>query len=136
MILLDDGVFVILAHSFDSTRGRLIVLCIEQTQNSDAGSMTFSSKTGSYSQRSSPFREIGGSTAELPSSGSLCSSPDDNSCDGVKLEESEAWHLRSVCSSIFSGMVLAVCPYLEHYFLASAGNSVSFKFFIFLLLSK
>jgi hypothetical protein len=33
-------------------------------QNSDAPSVTCSSKTGSYSQQSSPFREIGGSVAE------------------------------------------------------------------------
>lgn len=110
---------------FNSTKGRLIVLCLEQVQNSDTGSTTFSSKTLSFSQRSSPFREMGGYSAEQLSSGSLCSSPDDNSCDGIKLEESEARHLRLTYATTWQGMVLAVCPYLDHYFLASAGNSVS-----------
>ena len=110
---------------FNSTSGRLIVLCLEHTQNSDTGSATFSSRTFSYSQRSSPFHEIGGCSAEQLSSGSICSSPDDDSSDGIKLEESEAWHLRLTYSTIWPGMVLAVCPYLDRYFLASAGNSVS-----------
>ncbi|CAN4109295.1 unnamed protein product [Withania somnifera] len=70
-------------------------LCLEQMQNSDSGSIAFSLRAGSSSQRTSPFREIGGYAAEQLSSCSLCSSPDDNSCDGIKLEESEAWHLKS-----------------------------------------
>ncbi|KAM7505591.1 hypothetical protein LguiB_004495 [Lonicera macranthoides] len=107
-----------------STRGRLIVLCLEHRQNSDSGSMSFCSKTGSSSQRTSPFREIVGYAAEQLSSSSLCSSPDDNnSCDGIKLEETEAWNLRLAYSTIWPGMVLAVCPYLDRYFLASAGNA-------------
>lgn len=95
----------------ESTRGRLVVLCLEHIQNSDTGSMT---------QRSSP---IGSYAAEQLSCSSICSSPDDNSCDGVKLEETEAWHLRLAFSTIWPGMIIAVCPYLDRYFLASAGNS-------------
>lgn len=109
----------------NSTKGRLIVLCLEHAQNSDSGSMTFSSKAGSSSQRASPFREIVGYATEQLSSSSLCSSPDDTSCDGIKLEETEAWQLRLAYSVTWPGMVLAICPYLERYFLASAGNSVS-----------
>lgn len=104
---------------FCSTKGRLVVLCLEHRQNSDTGSMT---------QRSSP---IGSLAAEQLSGSSLCSSPDDNSCDGVKLEETEAWHLRLAFSTIWPGNVIAVCPYLDRYFLASAGNSVSDKIFMF-----
>ncbi|XP_057486313.1 uncharacterized protein LOC130772478 isoform X5 [Actinidia eriantha] len=77
-----------------STKGRLIVLCLENMHNSDSGSMTFYSKAGSSSQQTSPFHEIVGYAAEQLSSSSLCSSPDDNSCDGIKLEETESWHLR------------------------------------------
>ncbi|KAI3471505.1 hypothetical protein Pfo_028155 [Paulownia fortunei] len=88
-----------------------LFLCLEHMQNSDSGSVT---------QRNSP---VGGYAAEQLSSSSLCSSPDDNSCDGVKLEETEAWHLRLAYSTIWPGMVVAVCPYLDRYFLASAGNS-------------
>lgn len=94
-------------------------------QNSDSASMTFCSKAGSSSQRTSPFREIVGYAAEQLSSSSLCSSPDDNSIEGIKLEETESWHLRLACATIWPGMVLAVCPYLDRYFLASAGDAVS-----------
>ncbi|XP_042053736.1 probable splicing factor 3B subunit 3 [Salvia splendens] len=95
----------------ESTKGRLVVLCLEHLQNSDTGSMT---------QRSSP---IGSHAAEQLSCSSICSSPDDNSSDGVKLEETEAWHLRLAYSAVWPGLVTAVCPYLDRYFLASAGNS-------------
>ncbi|GFP84151.1 DNA damage-binding protein 1 [Phtheirospermum japonicum] len=92
----------------ESTKGRLVVLGLEHTFNSDSGSVT---------------QPIGGYAAEQLSSSSLCSSPDDNSCDGIKLEEAEAWHLRVAYATIWPGMVIAVCPYLDRYFLASAGNS-------------
>ncbi|KAL4578245.1 hypothetical protein LXL04_014365 [Taraxacum kok-saghyz] len=94
----------------ESTKGRLIVLCLEHKQNSDSGSMTFYSKGG----RSSPF-----------SSSSICSSPDpddNNSCDGIKLEETEAWNLRLAYATSMRGIVLAICSYLDCYFLASAGS--------------
>lgn len=110
---------------FDSTKGRLIVLCFEHLQNSDSGSITFCSKAGSASQRTSPFCEVVGYATEQLSSSSLDSSPDDTSCDGVKLEETEAWQLRLAYSTTWQGMVLAICPYLDRYFLASAGNNVS-----------
>lgn len=104
-------------------------------QNSDTGSITFCSKAGSASQRTSPFREIVGYATEQLSSSSLCSSPDDTSCDGVKLEETEAWQLRLAYSTTWPGMVLAICSYLNRYFLASAGNSVSCEIlFLFLCL--
>ncbi|KAL8463769.1 hypothetical protein ACS0TY_033641 [Phlomoides rotata] len=106
---LSPGPAIMPSGEAESTKGRLVVLCLEHVQNSDTGSMT---------QRNSP---IGSYAAEQLSSSSLCSSPDDNSCDGVKLEETEAWHLRLAYSTIWPGMVIAVCPYLDRYFLASAG---------------
>ena len=117
---------------FNSTKGRLIVLCLEHVQNSDSGSITFCSKAGSTSQRTSPFREIVGYATEQLSSSSLCSSPDDTSCDGVKLEETESWQLRLAYSTTWPGMVLAICTYLDRYFLASAGNYVSCYVLFFL----
>ncbi|XP_010257605.1 PREDICTED: splicing factor 3B subunit 3 [Nelumbo nucifera] len=108
----------------ESTKGRLLVLCLEHFQNSDSSSLVFCSKPGSSSQLTSPFREIVGYATEQLSSSSLCSSPDDNSCDGVKLEETEAWQLRLAYQTPLAGMVLAVCPYLERYFLAAAGNTL------------
>ncbi|XP_034692691.1 pre-mRNA-splicing factor prp12 isoform X1 [Vitis riparia] len=125
---LSSGPAMMPSGEAESTKGRLIVLCLEHMQNSDSGSMTFCSKAGSSSQRTSPFREIVGYAAEQLSGSSLCSSPDDTSCDGVRLEESEAWQLRLAYTATWPGMVLAICPYLDRYFLASAGNSI-FVFF-------
>ncbi|KAL4341600.1 hypothetical protein GQ457_08G016940 [Hibiscus cannabinus] len=121
---LSPGPAVMPSGEAESTKGRLIVLCIEHVQNSDSGSLTFSSMAGSSSQRNSPFREIVSHATEQLSSSSICSSPDDASCDGVKLEETEAWHLRLAYTTTWPGMVLAICPYLDHYFLASAGNAL------------
>lgn len=111
---------------FDSTKGRLIVLCLEQMQNLDGGPTAFFRKAGSFSKRSSPFCEIVGYATEQLSSSSFCSSEEDTSCEGIKHEESEVWQLRLAYSATWTGMVLAVCPYLDRLFLASAGNSVIF----------
>nr|XP_011467138.1 PREDICTED: pre-mRNA-splicing factor prp12 [Fragaria vesca subsp. vesca] len=120
---LSSGSAIMPCGEAESTKGRLIVLCLENMQNSDSGSMTFSSKAGSSSLRASPFHEIVGYAAEQLSSSSLCSSPDDTSCDGIKLEETETWQFRLAFSMPWPGMVLAICPYLDRYFLASAGNA-------------
>lgn len=122
---LSSGPAIMPTGEAESTRGRLIVLCLEHKQNSDSGSMTFFySKAGSSSQQISPFREISGYGVEQLSSSSLCSSsPDDNSSDGIKLEETEAWNLRLAYSTNMRGIVLAVSPYLDCYFVASAGNA-------------
>lgn len=94
-------------------------------QNSDSGSMTFCSKPGSSSQKTSPFNEIVTYAPEQLSSSSLGSSPDDISSDGIKLDENEVWQFRLAYATRWQGMVLAICPYLDRYFLASAGNAVS-----------
>ncbi|KAF2554749.1 hypothetical protein F2Q68_00017909 [Brassica cretica] len=120
---LSFGPAILPSGEAESTRGRLIILCLEHTHNSDSGSMTICSKAGSSSQRTSPFRDVVGCTTEQLSSSSLCSSPDDNSYDGIKIDESETWHLRLACATTWPGMVLAICPYLHHFFLASAGNA-------------
>ncbi|WZZ62513.1 hypothetical protein YC2023_062620 [Brassica napus] len=120
---LSFGPAILPSGEAESTRGRLIILCLEHTHNSDSGSMTICSKAGSSSQRTSPFRDVVGCTTEQLSSSSLCSSPDDNSYDGIKIDESETWHLRLACATTWPGMVLAICPYLDHFFLASAGNA-------------
>ncbi|XP_010557959.1 PREDICTED: pre-mRNA-splicing factor prp12 [Tarenaya hassleriana] len=120
---LSSGPAILPSGEAESTKGRLIILCIEHTQNSDSGSVTFCSKAGSSSQRMSPFRDVVGHTTEQLSGGSFCSSPDDNSSDGIKLDEVEAWQLRLASATTWPGMVLAICPYLDRYFLASAGNA-------------
>ncbi|BBH07510.1 Cleavage and polyadenylation specificity factor A subunit protein [Prunus dulcis] len=120
---LSSGPAIMPSGEAESTKGRLIVLCLEHVQNSDSGSMTLCSKAGSSSQRASPFHEIVGYATEQFSSSSLCSSPDDTSCDGIKLEETEAWQFRLAYVTKWPGMVLAICPYLDRYFLASSGNA-------------
>lgn len=83
--------------------------------------MIFASNLNLPSQISPPFGEVVGYATEQLSSSSLCSSPD----DVVKLEEVEAQQLRLICQVQLPGVVLSVCPYLDRYFLASAGNIVS-----------
>lgn len=114
---LSSGPAILPSGEAESTKGRILILCFVHTQNSDSGSMTICSKDGSSSQRTSPFRD------EQLSSSSICSSPDDNSDDDIKLDEAETWHLKLACATTWPGMVLAICPYLDHFFLASAGNA-------------
>ncbi|KAF6155219.1 hypothetical protein GIB67_019745 [Kingdonia uniflora] len=120
---LSVGRAIMASGEAESTKGRLLVLCLEQVHNSERNSLIYSSKSaGSSSQVTSPFREIVGYATEQLSSSSLCSSPDDNNCDGVKLEENEAWQFRLAYQTVLPGVVLAVCSYLDRYFLASASN--------------
>jgi len=88
--------------------------------------MTFCSKSASLSQKTSPFHELVVHYLEPLSSCSLISIPDNNSLDVIKLgNKNETWQFRVVCATIWNGIPLAICPYLDHYFLASAGNTVS-----------
>ncbi|KAL8147181.1 hypothetical protein AgCh_004777 [Apium graveolens] len=118
---LSAGPAIMASGEAESSQGRLIVLSLEHRQNSDSGSMTHGSKASSSSQRTSPFRDVTGYAAEQLSNSSMCSSPDENNFDGIKLEETEAWSMKLCYSTKLSGMVLAVCPYLDRFFLASAG---------------
>ncbi|RYR59633.1 hypothetical protein Ahy_A05g025538 [Arachis hypogaea] len=43
--------------------------------------------------------------------------------DGIKLDENEVWQFRFAYGNIWQGMVLAICPYLDRYFLASVDNT-------------
>lgn len=118
---------ILIGCFFCSCKGRLLVLCLVHVQNSDSGSMTFCSKGGSSSQKTSPFHEIVSYAPEQLSSSSLGSSPDDNSSDGIKLDENEVWQFRLAYATKWQGVVFKICPYLDRYFLASAGNAVSSK---------
>ncbi|XP_027351494.1 pre-mRNA-splicing factor prp12 isoform X1 [Abrus precatorius] len=120
---LSSGPAIMPSGEAESCKGRLLVLCLDHVQNSDSGSMTFCSKAGSSSQKTSPFHEIVAYAPEQLSSSSLGSSPDDNSSDGIKLDENEVWQFRLACATRWQGMALAICPYLDRYFLASAGNT-------------
>ncbi|KAL4370550.1 DNA damage-binding protein 1 [Arachis hypogaea] len=120
---LSSGPAIMPSGEAESARGRLLVLCLDHVQNSDSGSMTLCSKAGSSSLRTSPFHEIVTYAPEQLSGSSLGSSPDDNSSDGIKLDENEVWQFRFAYGNTWQGMVLAICPYLDRYFLASAGNT-------------
>lgn len=100
------------------------MLRLEHLHNSDTGSITIHSTAGSSMQQAA-FCEATGYAAERMSNSSHCSSPDDNSCDEVKLEDSETWQIQFLNAITWPGVVLAICPYLDHYFLASSGNAVS-----------
>lgn len=119
---LSSGPATMPSGEAESCKGRLLVLCLDHVQNSDSGSMTFCSKPSS-SQKTSPFNEIVTYAPEQLSSSSLGSSPDDISSDGIKLDENEVWQFRLAYATRWQGMVLAICPYLDRYFLASAGNA-------------
>ncbi|XP_054800938.1 pre-mRNA-splicing factor RSE1-like isoform X2 [Prosopis cineraria] len=112
----------------ESANGRLLVLCLEHGKNSDSGSMMICSKAGSLSPRTSPFQEIVGYVPEQLSRSSLGSSSDDNGSNGIKLDENDVWQLQLAYATKWQGMVLAICPYLDRYFLASAGNARVRKF--------
>ncbi|XP_031380418.1 splicing factor 3B subunit 3 isoform X2 [Punica granatum] len=120
---LSSGPAIMPSGEAERAKGRLIVLYLEQVQSTDGSSVTFCSKPGSSSQRTSPLCEIAGYATEHLSASSFCSSPDDASIEGIKLEENEGWQLRLAYATEWAGMVLAVCPYLDRYFLASAGNA-------------
>ncbi|KNA08275.1 hypothetical protein SOVF_164110 isoform B [Spinacia oleracea] len=120
---LSTGPAIMPSGEAESTKGRLIMLRLEHLPNSDSGSMTMRLKPSSSMQQFSPFCEAAGYTAERMSNSSRCSSPDDNSCDEVKHEDSEGWQLQLLNSITWPGVVLAICPYLDHYFLASSGNA-------------
>ncbi|KAE8726484.1 Mediator of RNA polymerase II transcription subunit 7 isoform 1 [Hibiscus syriacus] len=121
---LSRGPAIMPSGEAESSEGRLIVLCIEHVKKSDGSSMTVSSMAGSSSQRNSLFLELVNYATKQLSSSNIGSSPDYTSCDGVKLEETEAWQLWLVYTVTLPGMVLAICPHLDSYFLASAGNAL------------
>lgn len=120
---LSSGPAIMPSGEAESTKGRLIMLRLEHSHNSDSGSMTLCLKVGSSTRQASPYCEATGSTAERMSNSSPCSSPDTNSCDEVKFEDSEAWQLQFLNAITWPGVVLAICPYLDQYFLASSGNA-------------
>jgi len=108
--------------------GSTSFLCPVHVQKSDSGSLTFSSKARSSSQKTSPFHEIISYAPEQLSSSSLGSSPDDNNCDGIKIDENEVWEFRLAYAMKWQGMVFKICPYLDRYFLASTNNMVEWGY--------
>ncbi|KAI9122007.1 hypothetical protein K1719_006696 [Acacia pycnantha] len=113
---LSPGPAIMPSAEAESSNGRLLVLYLEH-------GMMKCSKAGSLSQRTSPFQEIVGYVPDQLSSSSLGSSSDDNRYNGIKLDGDDAWRLQLAYAAKWQGMVLAICPYLDRYFLVSAGNA-------------
>ncbi|PKU82470.1 splicing factor 3B subunit 3 isoform X1 [Dendrobium catenatum] len=113
----------------ESTKGRLIILSLGNAQNTSESS-TYQSNFSSPSRISSPLHEVVGHSTEKLSCNSVGSSPDDCSSDGVKIEETEAGLLRVIYQNQLSGAVLAVCPFLNRYLLASSGNILNVFCFV------
>ncbi|EPS68044.1 hypothetical protein M569_06728, partial [Genlisea aurea] len=91
----------------ESTKGRLVVLCLESKQHSSPD----------FQQNSPTFAFTSEQTPMID----LCMNLDDT--DRIKTEETETWNLRLSYSTIWPGMVVALCRYLDRYFLASSGNA-------------
>ncbi|WOL15227.1 hypothetical protein Cni_G24008 [Canna indica] len=119
------GRIVMPSGEAESTKGRLIVLSLEFKQSCTDGSPLIYSNLNLSSHSGSPFGEIVGCAAEQLSLGSHSGSQDDSCCDGIHLDEVGAGQLRLISQSLASGAVLSVCPYLDQYVLASAGNTLN-----------
>ncbi|XP_020578646.1 pre-mRNA-splicing factor RSE1 isoform X2 [Phalaenopsis equestris] len=114
----------------ESTKGRLIILNLDHTQNaSESSSLTYYSNFSSL-LIPSPSHEAVGHAAEKLSSTSVGSSPDDWSSDGIQIEEMEAGNFRVIYQNQLPGAVLAVCPFLNRYLLASSGNILNVFCFV------
>jgi hypothetical protein len=72
---------------------------------------------------SSPYQDIGGCVSE--EAAASCSS-------NTQIEEMSIGLLKSVAQINLPGAVLAVCPYLQNYFLAASGCVVRFNLYHFL----
>ena len=115
---------VFILYWWSSIKGRLIVLSLEAVESPrESSSFIPTSSFNPSSHSGSPFHEIVGYTTEEFSSNSLCSSPDEFCWNQIQAEQM-AGQLRSLTHAILNGAVLAVCPYLDRYVLAAAGNTV------------
>ncbi|KAK8954298.1 DNA damage-binding protein 1b [Platanthera zijinensis] len=113
----------------ESAKGRLIVLSLDNVQNAPESSSLISNFS-SPSRISSPLHEAVGHATERLSCASVGSSPEDVCNDGIIIEEMEAEHLRVIYQNQLSGAVLAICPFLDRYLLASAGNILNVFCFV------
>ncbi|KAI4319577.1 hypothetical protein MLD38_033162 [Melastoma candidum] len=103
-----------------TTRGRLVVLCLEHARYSGGIDMSFQNKRCTSSLYTS-HHDIDGHLLEQPAS-SMDDASQNAESDSIILADGEVWKLRSAYSAIWPGMVLAICPYMSQQFLASAGN--------------
>lgn len=114
----------------ESAKGRLIVLSLDNVQNSpESNSLISNFSSPSRISSSLPEEAVGHATERL-SCASVGSSPEDASNDSIKIEEMEAAHLRVIYQNQLPGAVLAICSFLDRYLLASAGNILNVFCFV------
>ncbi|KAI4341297.1 hypothetical protein MLD38_026034 [Melastoma candidum] len=104
-----------------TTRGRLVVLCLDHVRYSGGTAMSFKDKGCTSSQHTSHHDIDGHVILEEPTS-SMDDAVQNVKSDSIILADGEVWKLRSAYAAIWPGMVLAICPYMSQQFLASAGN--------------
>jgi splicing factor 3B subunit 3 len=108
----------------EGSKGRLLILQIEPIHSSRSGMVRSSSVSSSVAAPGSPFHDEMAYNPENATNSNAGGSPDEPSCEGVRFEEGGGWQLTLKWHVSVPGIVLAVCPYLEQYILASAGNSL------------
>ncbi|KAH9329513.1 hypothetical protein KI387_001621, partial [Taxus chinensis] len=108
----------------ESSKGRLLIFQLEPLQSSGSGMVHSSPASSSIAAPGSPFHDGMRSTPEHVANNNLSSSPDESSHESVRFEEGGGWELTLKWHVSMPGIVLAVCPYLGRYILASAGNNL------------
>lgn len=121
---LSAGRAIMPSGEAESSKGRLLILQIEPIHSSRSGMVCSSSASSSIAAPGSPFHDGMGYNPENATNINAGGNPDEASCEGVRFEEGRGWQLTLKWHVSMPGIVLAVCPYLEQYILASAGNSL------------
>lgn len=121
---LSAGRAIMPSGEAESSKGRLLILQIEPIHSSRSGMVRSSAALSSIAAPSSPFHDGIGYNPENATNSNVGGTPDEASCEGVRFEEGGGWQLTLKWHVSMPGIVLAVCPHLEQYILASAGNSL------------
>lgn len=121
---LSSGRAIMPSGEAESSKGRLLILQIEPIHSSRSGMVRSSSASTSIAAPGSPFHDGVSYNPENTPNSSAGGSPDEANREGARFEEGGGWKLTLKWHVSMPGIVLAVCPYLEVYMLASAGNSL------------
>ncbi|GLJ45340.1 hypothetical protein SUGI_0954330 [Cryptomeria japonica] len=121
---LSAGRAIMPSGEAETSKGRLLIFQLEPIQISGSGMVCSSSASSSVAAPGSPFYDGMCCTPEHGVNNNLNGSSDEISHDGVRFEEGGGWELTLKGHVSMPGIVLAVCPYLGRYILASAGNTL------------
>eukprot|EP00252_Welwitschia_mirabilis_P013831 TRINITY_DN3051_c0_g1_i1.p1 TRINITY_DN3051_c0_g1~~TRINITY_DN3051_c0_g1_i1.p1 ORF type:complete len:736 (-),score=114.68 TRINITY_DN3051_c0_g1_i1:815-2743(-) len=100
-----------------SSRGRIIAFQLESVVGTSSGLSSSSGAPGSPYNDSPPYN------AENSHCFSSVGNLDDGSSEVLRMDSGD-WQLAIKCSVAMPGVISSVCPYLDHYLLASAGNNL------------